>query len=263
VVNVASEWPSFSFGREITENRASAGTCWQLVGRAVERVPDFFHRNTPCVQAFMRFCGADSATLHPVHTPRTMFSPDAVGQANGHLFGIPCTPEAARIVLIPVPWAATVSYHSGAEDGPAAILDASPQLDFYHPQAPDVWKLGFALLDVPASIRTLSDATRPLVQELIALLEGRDQGTPQHTDDLRQQINLASTSVNNWVNATAQFWLKKGKLVAVVGGEHSSPLGLLHALGEHHPDGFGILQIDAHADLRDPFGIWCRWASAI
>jgi agmatinase len=181
------------------------------------------------------------------------FSPDDVGLANGHLFGIPVAPTEARIVVIPVPWAATVSYHSGAEDGPEAILEASPQLDFYHPQAPEAWKLGFALLEVPADIRELSDATRPAVERLIALLEGREAGTADTITELRTAINTASGIVNQWVHSTAQHWLAQGKLVAVLGGEHSCPLGLLQALGERHPEGFGILQVDAHADLRNAY----------
>jgi agmatinase len=44
----------------------------------------------------------------------------------------------------------------------------------------------------------------------------------------------------------------KGKYVALLGGDHSTPLGLMMAAGEHYGD-FGILQIDAHADLRDAF----------
>ena len=46
--------------------------------------------------------------------------------------------------------------------------------------------------------------------------------------------------------------LNQGKLLGVLGGEHSTPLGLIEALNEKH-DSFGILQIDAHADLRDAY----------
>jgi agmatinase len=56
------------------------------------------------------------------------------------------------------------------------------------------------------------------------------------------------------VRATATRHLDEGKLVAVLGGDHSTPLGLLDALAARYEgaeaDGFGILQFDAHADLR-------------
>jgi agmatinase len=41
--------------------------------------------------------------------------------------------------------------------------------------------------------------------------------------------------------------------VGVVGGDHSSPFGLLAALGAKHPDGFGVLHFDAHHDLRQAY----------
>ena len=44
-------------------------------------------------------------------------------------------------------------------------------------------------------------------------------------------------------------WMDKGKLVALLGGDHSTPFGMMQALAEKYP-AFGILQIDAHADLR-------------
>jgi agmatinase len=46
--------------------------------------------------------------------------------------------------------------------------------------------------------------------------------------------------------------LEKDKLVAVLGGDHSTPFGLIKALGEKHGS-FGILQIDAHCDLRKKY----------
>jgi agmatinase len=62
------------------------------------------------------------------------FDPNGVGIANGNLFGFPVTETEADIVIIPIPWDATASYGKGTSDGPKAILDASVQLDFYHPK---------------------------------------------------------------------------------------------------------------------------------
>jgi agmatinase len=46
--------------------------------------------------------------------------------------------------------------------------------------------------------------------------------------------------------------LQQGKLVGLIGGDHSTPLGFWRAIGEHYGD-FGILQIDAHCDLRTAY----------
>jgi agmatinase len=53
------------------------------------------------------------------------------------------------------------------------------------------------------------------------------------------------------VKREAKALLDRGKLVAVLGGDHSVPLGLMQALGERGP--YGILHIDAHSDLRDAY----------
>ena len=69
----------------------------------------------------------------------SQFDPNGVGIANGNIFGFPVTQEEATIVITPIPWDATASYGKGASDGPQVILDASTQLDFYHPQLQEAW----------------------------------------------------------------------------------------------------------------------------
>jgi agmatinase len=54
------------------------------------------------------------------------------------------------------------------------------------------------------------------------------------------------------VEQEADRWLKKGKVVAVLGGDHATPLGSIRAHAKHFPD-MGILHIDAHCDLREAF----------
>jgi agmatinase len=55
--------------------------------------------------------------------------------------------------------------------------------------------------------------------------------------------------MNEWVKERCLFYLEQGKTVGLIGGDHSTPLGMVNALSEIH-DEFAILQIDAHADLR-------------
>ena len=64
------------------------------------------------------------------------FNPDSIGIANGNFFGLPCTESEADTVLIQIPWDATVSYGKGTAEGPAAMLDASLQLDLYDEKIP-------------------------------------------------------------------------------------------------------------------------------
>jgi agmatinase len=63
---------------------------------------------------------------------------------------------------------------------------------------------------------------------------------------------MGSAEINCKIYEQTSEWLNKGKLVGLVGGDHSTPLGFIKALGERHP-GMGILHIDAHADLREAY----------
>ena len=58
--------------------------------------------------------------------------------------------------------------------------------------------------------------------------------------------------MNDWVEARTAHWLDQGKLVGLVGGDHSVPLGFFRAQAARHGK-FGILHIDAHMDLRHAY----------
>ena len=69
----------------------------------------------------------------PVEAPAApvKFDPDAAAQPGSGIFGLPTDPERARVHLIPVPFEATTSYGGGTARGPAAILEASRQVDLF------------------------------------------------------------------------------------------------------------------------------------
>jgi len=67
-----------------------------------------------------------------------------------------------------------------------------------------------------------------------------------------KDINEGSLFLNEWVYEQTSDLLKAGKLVGLLGGDHSTSLGYWKAQGEKHGD-FGILQIDAHCDLRPSY----------
>jgi agmatinase len=177
------------------------------------------------------------------------FDPNGVGQPNGNYFALPYSPDEANVVLLSVPWDVTTSYAPGTADGPQAILDASPQLDLYDPFVKDAWKVGIGTLPIDEDWRDKSAELRDLAEDVIERLEnGEAENSPAITKNLKT-INNASESLNEYVYAEAKNWIEKGKIVGVVGGEHSVPFGLIKALSEKHED-MGILHIDAHCDLR-------------
>ncbi len=164
------------------------------------------------------------------------------------IFGLPWSAEASSLVLLPVPWAATVSYGNGAERGPEAILNASKQVDLYSDWLPEIWKYKTALLSAPEGLEESNLATRKLVEKVLAdLWEGQHNSSTEI-----EQINQACASMNAAVKAACLAHLRQGKRLGLVGGDHSTPLGYYQALGEHHGS-FSMLQIDAHADLRKAY----------
>ena len=172
------------------------------------------------------------------------FNPNGPG-IPGHLFGLPFTPETSPLVVIPVPWEVTVSYHSGTAGGPQAVLEASTQVDVALKEIPDAWKLGVSMLPFPHALHEESIKLRDWASNH---MKGATEPV-KPADPAARKINEACENLNVYVRSTAQQWLKDGKMVALLGGDHSTPLGLLRLLNERY-DRFGILQLDAHMDLR-------------
>lgn len=180
------------------------------------------------------------------------FDPDGVGVDNGAYFGFPFAPQEAELVLVSVPWDVTVSYGAGAADAPDAIIAASTQLDFYDPMAPGAWLRGIATADIDYTLQEASDRLRADAEKVIDHLEGGGATTDDYVARKIRRVNEGCVRMNETVRAQAAHWLDEGRRVGLVGGDHSTPYGLIRALGERHPD-FGILHIDAHCDLREAY----------
>jgi agmatinase len=180
------------------------------------------------------------------------FDPSQPGLADESIFGLPFTAEQSEIIIIPVPWEVTVSYGAGASEGPSAILEASFQVDLHHQEFPELWKLGMYLdLNEQTEIWA-NDSTKykSLAQPIIRALESGEivEENPELNADL-ENINARCEKFNLEVKNQTLYWLNQNKKVALLGGDHSTPLGYYQALATKHDD-FGILHLDAHMDLR-------------
>jgi agmatinase len=198
--------------------------------------------------------GAPERQTYTVTVPA--FDPSSAALHDG-IFGLPFTPEEARVVLVPVPWEATVSYGSGTADGPAAILKASRQVDLLDRETGRPYEAGIAMLEIPAEIRRWSDEARQKAAPVIAV------GGPGEDAALQRavaEVNALGDRMNAWVYDHVRRLLEDGKLVGVVGGDHSVPYGAIRAVAERHP-GVGLLHFDAHADLRRAYEGF-RWSHA-
>ncbi len=181
------------------------------------------------------------------------FDPGGVGLKNGNFIGLPFTPENARVIFIPVPWDVTASSHAGTAGGPQAILDASVQLDLFDPEVKDAWKVGIFMQPPDERLWAKSKQWRVKAARVIDFLEngGSLFRNPVMAREV-EEINKACRQMNDWVYMMSKKRLDAGKVVGIVGGDHSVPLGYLKALGEKYSD-FGVLQIDAHFDLRESY----------
>ena len=181
------------------------------------------------------------------------FDPNGPALNDANVFGLPFTSEESEIVLIPVPWEATVSYGGGTAKGPVAILEASAQVDLYHSEFPELWKSGISMEPVSEQMYKRAKALKKEAGKIIEALGAGEQvkGNPKLTAALNA-VNEGSEQMIKEVYQKTAAWLKKGKLVGLVGGDHSTPLGFFQALADKYPS-FGILQIDAHMDLRKAY----------
>lgn len=175
------------------------------------------------------------------------FDPNESGSLYHGVFGLPFNVEEAKVVLVPVPWEATVSYGEGASMGPKSILDASQQIDLCDPIYTDGWKNGLAMQDIPANIFYKSQQVREKALNYIGKYNEREIDKI-----LQDEINKDCEDLNKYVKDITSRLLKEDKIIGVIGGDHSVPLGYLEALSGVYKN-FGILHIDAHSDLRNAY----------
>jgi agmatinase len=181
------------------------------------------------------------------------YDPDHVGNPNNNIFGLPTNEDDARLIIVPVPWEVTVSYGAGTARAPEAICKASLQVDLFDPDVPEGWKQGYYMRSVDRKVLMKSDYLRKEAELYIDYISrGEDVSANQFMSKTLKEVNAGGEYLNTWVFDQTKALLDKGKLVGVLGGDHSTPLGYFKAIAQKHGE-FGILQIDAHCDLREGY----------
>ena len=125
--------------------------------------------------------------------------------------------SSARTVIVPVPYDLTTSYRAGTRHGPQAIVEASTHLELYDEELQsEPYRVGIHTLPPLEPSAASPEETIQRVEDVISWLIERD------------------------------------KFPVMLGGEHSLTLAPVRALHKRFKD-FSVLQLDAHADLRDSF----------
>jgi agmatinase len=122
----------------------------------------------------------------------------------------------AKIVIVPVAYDATSTWIKGADNGPAAIIEASANMELYD-------------IETDSQVYQKGIYTDKTIEEKLS------------PEDMVEEVKKR---VSNY--------LEKGKFVVVLGGEHSVSVGSIKAYVESKVD-FTVLQLDAHSDLRDQY----------
>src|SRR5262245_55420949 len=95
------------------------------------------------------------------------FDPGAAAGADSGIFGLPHSEQDARVVVVPVPFAATTSYGGGAENGPRAVFDASKQVDLFDMDTGRAYEPGIAMLPIPEVIAAWNREARAEAEKVI------------------------------------------------------------------------------------------------
>jgi agmatinase len=186
-------------------------------------------------------------------TDLSNFDPNDAGNPNNNIFGLPFSEDDARLVIIPIPWEVTVSFGAGTARSAEQIMRASLQVDLFDPEVVDGWKQGFFMKETDRKVLLKSDYLRKEAELYIDYISKGDiVANNQFMCKTLKEVNEGGYFLNNWVYHQTRELLAKGKLVALLGGDHSTPLGFMKAIGEKHGE-FGIIQIDAHCDLREGY----------
>ncbi len=183
------------------------------------------------------------------------FDPGGASAPDSGLFGLPHGPEDALVHVLGVPFEATTSFRTGTAGGPAAVLEASRQIDLFDLLFGRPYEAGIWMAPIAAEVEAWSRAARALAAPLI-----EKGGASEHDAAAVSELEAFGERVNGHVRAFTAEALGAGRLPVIVGGDHSTPFGAIDASAAHH-GGIGVLQFDAHADLRPAFeGL--RWSHA-
>lgn len=181
------------------------------------------------------------------------YNPNAPGVRNDRFMGFPFEESEAQCILLPVPWDVTTSYAEGTSTAPDNILEASAQLDLGDRTFPHVWKKGISMPAPDPEIVQWNNRWRGKAAEVIQAWEsGEAVEDSTRWQPFIDQVNQASRLLNQKVYELSNHYLKQEKKVVLIGGDHSTPMGYISALAERY-DEFGVLQIDAHCDLREAY----------
>lgn len=179
-----------------------------------------------------------------------LLDPNAAAPADSGIFGLSDTYQESKLIFLPVPWEATTSYGGGTSKGPEAILEASHQIDLEDLEIQRPYEPGFHFLPINKKIAIWNKKGKSEAQKIIKV--GGRIGKNKALIQSLKTVNDLSKKVNEEVYSQAQKVMGDGKILGLVGGDHSTPFGAIQSAVEFYPN-LGILHLDAHSDTRKAY----------
>ena len=177
------------------------------------------------------------------------FNPNGAAAKESGIFGLPFSETEASLIFLPIPWDATASYGQGTAQAPQEIRNASMYVELCDPDLGGIYRAGLSDEKISTDVQTWNNEATELAKPII------EKGDVDDGDQLAEQVkkvDVLCQNMNGHVYRQVKAFMEKKKLVALIGGDHSISLGSIHAHLERYPQ-MGILQIDAHCDLRQRF----------
>ncbi len=125
--------------------------------------------------------------------------------------------ETSSVAVLPVPYDSTTEWHSGTRNGPRSIIEASYYLEWFD-------------IELGRELHSVGISTLPNVEPVL--------DSPE--------------AMAGRVCSAVETLLDEGKFIVMLGGEHSISYGSIKAYNQKF-NHFSVLQLDAHADLRDQY----------
>lgn len=175
------------------------------------------------------------------------FDPNAASRPGSGAFGLDAQADEAAVHLYGVPVEATTSYRRGTKTAPEAIRAASLQVDLADLLTGEPWKQGIFWFPPEKRLAAIEKEASKLAKPVIEA-----GGASGSLVDKAARVDELLEEMNGLVYDRARASILAGKVFGVVGGDHSTPLGAIRAHAEAH-DELGVLQFDAHLDLRDAY----------
>ena len=177
-----------------------------------------------------------------------MYHRSASAIVKGEIFGIFTHPKNARVVLIPMPLEVTGFGDSGTALAPENILRVSCEINLTDSAYPKAHELPIAMLPIPHAIKIIG---KQLYQKTQPSWGGYRESSVKYaiSNQIIKEVDREICKINHDVNEKALKYLRKNKIVGLIGGESSIVPGFLAAMRTKYSS-FGILHIGAQANLQ-------------